>query len=182
MRRTTTLQTNSTASGCAPGAAGKSFNGCMGRLSPAMRAALLAEPIAVIPDWRAGTKKQLAQRYVLAWHCKGFSEPFYACVRRSAGGLSWSRNRKPLEFSQGDLVLMAPRLKLFSSELRAVPVKCIRVRALDQGYQKKLGINFRVVHVGGGGDFRHTPLSAVIRGENAPYLRCLHLVPFFGSI
>ena len=115
-----------------------------------------------------------AQRYVLAKLYSRTRPPLYACAHRGAGGLLWSSNRKPLEFSQADLVLIAPRLKRIGIEFRAVPVECIRVRSLDKGYQKKLGINFRVVQVGGGGDFRHTPLAAVICGEYAPPLRCLH--------
>ena len=116
-----------------------------------------------------------AQRYVLARLHKGLSAPLYACAHPNGRkGLRFSSVRKPLEFSKADLVVIAPRLKLIGVEFLVFPVECIRVRALNKGYQKKLGINFRVVHVCGCGDFRHTPLAAVICGEYAPPLRCLH--------
>lgn len=178
MHSSTTLQTKSTECQPAVGAPWKGFTGSIGKLDPTLRAVLLAGQAGVAV--RAGADVPKAQRYVLAWPVLGSKDLWYACDRRGATGFAWRRHGEPLEFSRADLVHLAPRLKVVASKLLAIPVERIRVGPLNKSHHKKAGVGVRVVKVGAE-DLAYTPLSAVLRGENAPYRRCLHLVPFFGS-
>ena len=118
------------------------------------------------------------QRYVLAHFFVRARQPLFACAHPNGRkGLRFSSVRKPLEFSKADLVVIAPRLELLGGEFRAIQVEHVRVIATDEAYKKRLGINFRVFHVGNG-DFRHAPLLTALGSEHIPSLRCLHPASF----